>query len=105
MAVNWAKSVDELWGQVTGISVFYAGLDLATAKAETTANLKAADRRLLTAAKWSNTRTLQVLDLSRLPEPPDFYARKRYIRDQLMFLESFCERHQETRFTRWPRTH
>jgi hypothetical protein len=46
-----------------GISVFYAAMDMATARAETTANLNPADRRSLTGAMWTNTRPLCVLDL------------------------------------------
>jgi hypothetical protein len=50
-----------------GISVFYAGMDLATAKAETSANLKSSDTQVFTAGTWTNTRPLTVLDLSKLP--------------------------------------
>lgn len=72
-----------------GISMFYAAFDPATAKAETTANLDPAERNRLTVATWMNTHVLNVLDLSRLPERPNFYAQMRYDRDQLIFLEDF----------------
>ena len=74
-----------------GISVFYAGLDLATARAETTANLLPTDRRRLTAGMWTNTRPLNILDLTKLPIVPSFYARVRYERDHLIFLQQFVE--------------
>jgi hypothetical protein len=53
-----------------GISVFYAAMDLATAKAETTANLDPPDEQVLTCATWTNARALTVLDLSSLPPAP-----------------------------------
>jgi len=74
-----------------GISMFYAGLDLATAKAEVTANLDSASRKYLTAGTWTNTQPLRVLDLSRLPSAPHFYDQRRYYRDQLLFLKNFVE--------------
>lgn len=74
-----------------GISVFYAGIDLATAQAETVANLKRTDKRVLTAGTWTNTRPLRVLDLSKLPDIPDFYAEYRHRRDQIVFLHEFAE--------------
>jgi hypothetical protein len=74
-----------------GISVFYAAMDLATAKAETTANLGPSDQQVLTSATWTNSSSLTVLDLSALPPPPDFFAQVRYDRDQLLFLEQFVE--------------
>ena len=55
-----------------GISMFYAGLDLATARAETTVNFDPAARKCLTAGTCANSRPLRVLDLSRLPDPPNF---------------------------------
>jgi hypothetical protein len=74
-----------------GISVFYAALDMNTAKAETIASLDATDERIMTGAMWTNTRPLNVLDLSKLPKPPSFYAQARYDRDHLMFLREFVE--------------
>jgi hypothetical protein len=74
-----------------GISVFYAGMELATAKAETTANLSVDDRRCITAGTWTNTRSLNILDLTKLPEVPSFYAQIRYDRDHLIFLQQFVE--------------
>ena len=74
-----------------GISVFCAGMDLATARAETTANLLPTDRRRLTAGTWTNTQPLNVLDLTKLPSPPSFFARVRYDRDRLIFLQQFVE--------------
>jgi hypothetical protein len=74
-----------------GISVFYAAMDLSTARAETTANLEPTDGRVLTVAIWTNSRPLNVLDLSRLPEIPSFYAQVRYDRDHLLFLRDFVE--------------
>jgi len=72
-----------------GISVFYAGMDPATAKAETIANLPATEQRVLTGATWTNTRPLNILDLTKLPPIPSFYARVRYDRDHLIFLREF----------------
>jgi hypothetical protein len=40
---------------------------------------------------WTNTRILQVLDLSRLPKRPDYYARQRWSLDHLIFLEDFVK--------------
>jgi len=74
-----------------GISVFYGATDMATAKAEMTASLSASDRRILTGSIWTNTRPLNILDLSKLPKPPSFYARVRYDRDHLLFLREFVE--------------
>jgi hypothetical protein len=74
-----------------GISVFYAALDMATARAETCANRDPDAERVLTGAKWTNTRPLKILDLSRLPEPPSFFAQVRYDRDHLLFLRRFVE--------------
>jgi HEPN/RES N-terminal domain 1/RES domain len=74
-----------------GISVFYAGMDLATAKAETSANLKSSDTQVFTAGTWTNTRPINVLDLSKLPPIPGFYAGLRYERDQLAFLHEFVD--------------
>jgi RES domain-containing protein len=74
-----------------GIGVFYGALDMATAKAETMANFEPGDGRVLTGATWTNTRPLRVLDLSRLPEIPSFYAQVRYERDHLLFLSQFVE--------------
>jgi hypothetical protein len=72
-----------------GISMFYASFDVGTARAETTASLDMKESVRLTAGTWTNTRTLRVLDLSRLPEKPNFYARQRWDLDQLIFLEEF----------------
>jgi hypothetical protein len=74
-----------------GISMFYASFDVGTARAETTASLDPEDSILLTAGMWTNTRIFQVLDLSRLPERPDYYARQRWDLDQLIFLEDFVK--------------
>jgi hypothetical protein len=74
-----------------GISVFYAALDMETARAETLANLPPIDERMLTGASWTNTRPLNVLDLSKLPPVPSFYAQERYDRDHLIFLEEFVK--------------
>ncbi len=74
-----------------GISVFYAGTDLPTARAETAANLLPTDRRRLTAGTWTNTRALNILDLTKLPDVPSFYAQVKYDRDHLTFLQQFVE--------------
>ncbi len=74
-----------------GISVFYAGMDIETAKAETTANLELTERKILTGAMWTNTRILNILDLSKLPPVPSFFAQVRYDRDRLLFLRDFVE--------------
>ncbi len=74
-----------------GISVFYGAMEMVTARAETVASLDEADTRILTGATWTNTRPLHVLDLSRLPKPPNFYERVRYDRDTLLFLEEFVK--------------
>jgi hypothetical protein len=74
-----------------GISVFYAAMDMATAKAEITANLDPADRPSLTGAMWTNTRPLIVLDLSKLPATPSIFAEVRYARDHLVFLKQFVK--------------
>lgn len=74
-----------------GISVFYAGLDMATARAEVTANRDPNDEHVLTGARWTTTRALTVLDLTRLPGTPSFYAQVRYERDHLLFLHHFVQ--------------
>jgi len=74
-----------------GISVFYAAMDMATATAETTANLDSADTRILTGATWTNTRPLTVLDLSKLPPTPSIFAQVRHERDHLVFLRQFVK--------------
>jgi hypothetical protein len=72
-----------------GISVFYAGLDMDTARAETT--LRSKPGWMFTGAQWTSTRPLRVLDLSRRPELPSVYATARYDRDDLVFLRNFVE--------------
>ncbi|HEV2379950.1 MAG TPA: HEPN-associated N-terminal domain-containing protein [Terriglobia bacterium] len=74
-----------------GISMFYAALDMATAKAEMTISLLPKDGKILTGAKWVNTQPFTVLDLTNLPQPPSFYARVRYDREQMLFLRHFVE--------------
>jgi hypothetical protein len=75
-----------------GISVFYAALDVRTAKAETVANLKDSDKKILTGAMWKNTQPIRTLDFTKLPEIPDFYApHDPYERERLMFLHHFVE--------------
>jgi hypothetical protein len=74
-----------------GVSMFCAGMDLTTARAETTASLPLTDRQRLTAGTWTNTRPLNVLDLTKLPGVPNFYAQVRYDRDHLIFLRQFVE--------------
>lgn len=74
-----------------GISVFYAAMDMATARAETTANFDPADTRILTGAMWTSTRPLTVLDLSKLPPTPSIFAQVRYDRDHLVFLKQFVQ--------------
>jgi hypothetical protein len=74
-----------------GISVFYAGMDFETAHAETAANLKRTDPRVLTVGVWTNTRPLKVLDLSKFPAIPEFYQIPRYDRDPIVFLNHFVE--------------
>ena len=59
--------------------------------AETTANLDPTNQRVLTGAMWISSRPLNVLDLSKLPAPPSFYAQARHERDQLLFLRDFVE--------------
>ena len=39
-----------------GVSVFYGALDMATARAEVTAGMKARDSRVLTGASWTTHR-------------------------------------------------
>ncbi len=74
-----------------GISAFYGAMDMATARAETTANFDPADTRILTGAMWTNTRPLKVLDLSKLPRTPSIFAQVRYDRDHLVFLKQFVQ--------------
>ena len=75
----------------SGISVFYGALDSNTARTETTFSLDSTRGRTLTCATWTNTREMTVLDLTRLPEPPSFYAQLRYDREHLLFLRQFVE--------------
>lgn len=72
-----------------GISVFYAALDMATARAETTVNLTPTDSLVLTGATWTNTRPFHILDLTALPKIPSMFAEIRYERDHLLFLREF----------------
>jgi hypothetical protein len=72
-----------------GISVFYAAMDMATARDETTASLDPDDPRILTGAIGTNTRPLKILNLSKLPPAPSIFAQVRYDRDHLIFLKQF----------------
>lgn len=75
-----------------GISVFYAAMDIATAKAESFVNLKGSDKRILTGAMWKCTRELCVLDFTKLPPIPSIYSDYgRFERDRLIFLHHFVE--------------
>jgi hypothetical protein len=74
-----------------GISMFYAALDMATAKAEITVGLLPEDVKVLTGAKWVSTREFNVLDLAALPEAPSFYAGVRYDRERVLFLKKFVD--------------
>jgi hypothetical protein len=74
-----------------GISVFYAAMNLATAKAEVAFGIEEPAKTRLTSAVWKNTRTLRIIDLSHLPSRPDFYASLRYHNENLAFLEAFVD--------------
>ena len=63
-----------------GISMFYAAFDMATARAEVSANISTGEH-ILTGAEWTNTRELNVLDLTKLPAVPSIYATPRHERD------------------------
>ena len=71
-----------------GISMFYAAFDMATARAEVSANLPAGEH-ILTCAEWTNTRELYVLDLTKLPSVPSICSMPRDERDPLIFLREF----------------
>ena len=71
-----------------GISMFYAAFDMATARAEVSENIPA-DEYVLTGAEWTNTRELNVLNLTRLPDVPSIFAMSRHERDPLVFLHEF----------------
>ena len=73
-----------------GISMFYAAFDMATARAEVSANISTGEH-VLTGAEWTNTRELNVLDLTRLPAVPSIYASPRRERDSLVFLHKFLQ--------------
>jgi hypothetical protein len=72
-----------------GISVFYAAFDIATARAEST--IRALRGRVFACAKWTNSRPLALLNLTKLPELPSVYAIARYERDELVFLRHFVD--------------
>ena len=71
-----------------GISMFYAAFDMATARAEVSVNISTGEH-VLTGAEWTNTRELNVLDLTKLPAVPSIYATLRHERDSLVFLHKF----------------
>ena len=73
-----------------GVSMFYAALDMATARAEVSAN-KSNRRDILTGARWTSTRPLKVLDLTALPALPSIFSMLRSRRDALAFLRRFVE--------------
>ena len=73
-----------------GISMFYAALDMATARAEVSAN-KSNRRDILTGARWISTRPLKVLDLTALPALPSIFSMPRSRRDALAFLHRFVK--------------
>ena len=72
-----------------GISMFYAGLDMETAKAEIEAHLKEDDQSVLTGGRWATTRDLRLLDLTKLPPAPSIFEMDRHYRDQVVFLRRF----------------
>lgn len=72
-----------------GISVFSAGLDMMTARAETT--FRARRGWIFTGARWRSTRPLRILDLTRTPSIPSVYATPRYDRYDLVFLLHFVQ--------------
>ena len=71
-----------------GISMFYAAFDMATARAEVSANIPDG-KEVLTGAEWTNTRELNVLYLTSLPNVSSIFAIPRHMRDPLMFLHEF----------------
>lgn len=74
-----------------GISMFYAALDEATARAEMEAgDLSIRDR--LTRAIWKSTRDIRILDLTAIPESvPSMFSMPRTEREALIFLQRFLE--------------
>ena len=75
----------------TGIAMFYAALEEATARAEMEADdLSIRDR--LTRAIWRNTRDIRILDLTAIPEIiPSMFSLPRSQREGLIFLQRFLE--------------
>jgi hypothetical protein len=70
-----------------GVSVFYAALDMDTARAEST--LRSKRGWIFTGAKWTNSRPLRVLDLSSRPAIPGVYGTARQDREDVVFLRHF----------------
>ena len=75
----------------TGTSMFYAGMSMATARAEIIATQQRGTKEIMTGATWHCTRSLNILDLTRLPPPPSVYNSYPRERDQLLFLKEFVK--------------
>lgn len=74
-----------------GISMFYCSETLETAKAEARSTLRDEASSALTAATWSPSRTLLLLNLSDMRETPSFWFSHRSDRDRVLFLKAFAE--------------
>jgi len=72
-----------------GVSVFYGALERATAALEASVSMPVDQDLVLTAAAWSSSRPLNVLDLTALPPVPNIFAVSRDERGANMFLRHF----------------
>jgi hypothetical protein len=74
-----------------GISMFYCSETLETAKAEARSTLRDEASTALTAATWSPSRSLLLLNLCDMRETPSFWFSYRSDRDRVRFLRAFAE--------------
>ena len=74
-----------------GISMFYCSETLQTAKAEALSTLRDKNSSALTAATWSPSRPLLLLNLCDLRATPSFWFSYRSERDRVLFLKDFTK--------------
>jgi len=74
-----------------GISMFYCSENLETAKAESISTLRDRDSSALTAASWSPSRPLLLLNLCAIRKTPSFWFSSRSERDRVLFLKAFTD--------------
>lgn len=94
---DW-KSLGSPWSAVAssnrmspaGIGMFYCSQTLETARAEALSTIRDRDSFALTAARWSPSRPLLLLNLCDIRETPSFWFSNRSDRDRVLFLKAFA---------------